>query len=127
MAKTTIPKANEALLLALACGATQETAAQKSEISRRTVIRRLEDPKFRKRLNALRADMVQRATGMLTAATLEAVKTLLALQAPVTPPSSRLGAARTIIELGLKLREETDLVERFAALEKRMEQQSKQR
>ena len=117
----------EALLLALACGATQETAGQKAGLSRRTVARRLEEPDFRKRLEALRADMVQRATAMLTAAALEAVKTLLALQDATTPASTRLGAARTVIELGMKLREETDLSQRLTALEEQMASQEKRR
>lgn len=120
MAKTKIPKGNETLLLALACGASQETAAQKAGVSRRTVVRRLEDPAFRKQLNAIRVDIVQRLTGTLTAGALEAAKTLLALLASSVPPSTRLGAAKTIIELGAKLREETDLAERLRDLEEQM-------
>ena len=113
--------ADEKLLLALACGATVEQAAQQSGLSARTVHRRLVDPAFRQRLQQARDDMVQRASGVLTAATLEAIKTLLAVQQASAPPAVRLGAARAVIELGCKLRENAALTERVAALEGRLE------
>jgi hypothetical protein len=56
---------------------------------------------------------------MLTAAGGEAAKTLLALMKEPNPPAVRLGAARAALELGLKVREVTDLEERLAALEGR--------
>ena len=110
-------KAHDVLLLALACGASVEAAASQAGLSPRTVYRRLATPGFRSQLSGLRADLVQRATGMLSAATLEAVKTLISLQEATTSAAVRLGAARTIIELGLKLREEGELSGRLAALE----------
>jgi hypothetical protein len=109
--------ADEVLLLALACGATVEQAAQQSGLSARTAHRRLAEPAFRQRLQQARGDMVQRASGMLTAATLEAIKTLLALQQPSAPPAVRLGAARAVLEQGTKLREAADLTARIEALE----------
>jgi hypothetical protein len=72
-------KANQVLLIALACGATVEVAANKAGVSPATVYRRLQDPKFQKELQQLRSDMVQRTAGMLTAAGGEAVKSLVAL------------------------------------------------
>jgi hypothetical protein len=110
-------KAEDALLLALACGATVEAAARQCGISDRTVYRRLQDAAFRARLQAVRADMVLRTAGMLTAAAGEAVKTLLVLQKETTPPATRLGAARAVLELGMKVRETAELAERIAALE----------
>jgi hypothetical protein len=62
--------------------------------------------------------MVQRATAMLTAAAMEAVKTLLDLQASKQPPATRLGAARSVLELGSKLRTENDLAARLEAAER---------
>lgn len=55
--------ADEALLLALACGATVESAARSAGVAERTAYRRLNDPAFRRRLQDLRADMVQRTAG----------------------------------------------------------------
>jgi hypothetical protein len=109
--------ADDVLLLTLACGSTVESAAVKAGISARTVYRRLKDPEFKRRVAEVRADMVQRMAGMLTAASGESVKTMLALQDPSTPPAVRLGAARATIELGIKLRDSADLAERIAALE----------
>ena len=92
------------MLLALACGATVTQAASKANLSERTVYRRLQDPAFHQRIEALRADMVQRAAALLIAATLLAAKTLVDLQAATTPASVRRRAARDIIELSQKLR-----------------------
>jgi hypothetical protein len=113
--------ADEALLLALACGATKENAAHKAGVSERTVYRRLKDPEFRQRLQTLRTDMVQRAANVLTASAMEAVKTLLSLQEGTVSNSVRLGAARTILEQMARLRELADVEERLSALEQRLE------
>jgi hypothetical protein len=110
-------KNEDALLLALACGATVEAAARQCELTERTVYRRLKETAFRGRLQALRADMVQRAAGMLTAAAAEAVRTLLSLQKQAVPATVRLGSARAILEIGMKLREVVDLEARLSALE----------
>jgi len=112
--------ADEALLLSLACGSTVEQAAQKACVSARTAHRRLADTEFRRRLQRARGDMVQRSAAMLTAAALEAVKTLLTLQHAEVPPAVRLGAAGAVLEIGVKLREMTDVEERLTALELRI-------
>jgi hypothetical protein len=109
--------ADELLLMALACGATVEAAAAKAGISRATVQRRLADPAFRQQLQEVRAEMVQRTAGMLTAPAGEAVKTLLELQKGTVPHASRLGAARSVLEIGIKMRESADLEARLAAVE----------
>jgi len=80
MAKTRHKKNEDTLLLALACGASVETAAKQCEIHERTIYRRMTDPAFKTRLQELRTDMVRRAAGLLTAAANEAVRTLLNLQ-----------------------------------------------
>ena len=108
---------DDTAILALACGATVEKAAQQAQLSKRTLYRRLADPAFRRQVQAVRGDMVQRTAGTLTAAATEAVKTLLALQQASTPAAVRLGAARAVLEIGIKVREVADLEERLAALE----------
>ncbi len=109
--------ADHKLLMAFACGATVESAARQAGVSESTAHRRLEDPTFRQQLQAMRADLVQRTAGALTAASTESVRTLLELQKPSAPPAVRLGAARSILEIGIKLREAADLEERLSALE----------
>ena len=112
--------ADHRLLLALACGASVEQAARQAGVSESTAHRRLVDPAFRQQLQALRADMVQRTAAALTAAASEAVRTLLDLLKPTVPYAARLGAARSVLELGVKLREAAELEERLAALEERL-------
>jgi AcrR family transcriptional regulator len=112
--------ADQALLVALACGATVEAAARNAGVSQATVYRRLQDPEFQKRVQQVRSDMVQRTAGMLTAASMEAVKTLLELQKTPVPAAVRLGAARSVIELGTKLRETAEFEARLAILEQHM-------
>ena len=108
---------DQRLLLALACGLNIEAAARAAGISEATVYRRLREPAFCQRLKELRSDMVQRTSGMLTAAGAEFVKTLLALVKETVPPAVRLGAARAGLELGMRIRETAELEARIAALE----------
>jgi hypothetical protein len=70
---------DDQLIMTLACGATVEAAAQKAGVSRATVQRRLRNPEFCARLHEARSEMVKRASGTLTAAGTEAIKTLLSL------------------------------------------------
>ena len=109
--------ADDALLMALACGATVDHAAHSAGVSARTAHRRLKEEGFQKRLQDVRADMVQRTVGMLTASGMEASKTLISLLESTVPQAVRLGAVRTILEFGIKLREIDELAQRIAALE----------
>jgi hypothetical protein len=109
--------ADQVLLMALACGATVEAAARTAGVSEPTVYRRLKDPEFCQQLQQTRSEMVQRTAGMLTASGMESVKTLLELQKSSSPCAVRLGAARSVLELGMKIREVADLEERLANLE----------
>jgi hypothetical protein len=60
--------------------------------------------------------MVNRASGAMSAAAMESIKTLLELQKPSQPGTVRLGACRAMLEIGLKLREVTDIEEEVAQL-----------
>jgi hypothetical protein len=100
-----------------------ESAARECGVTPRTVYRRLSEPAFRRRLQALRSDMVQRTAGTLTAASGEAVRTLLELLKPGVAHNTRLGAARAVLESGVKLRELAELEQRMAALEEQVQEQ----
>jgi hypothetical protein len=113
--------ADDALLLSLAYGATVESAAAKAGVTPRTAHRRLKDPEFQKRLREVKDEMLRRTASTMTALGGEAVKTLASLQERGTPPTVRLGAARAIIELGVRLRESAELHERMTALEQQVE------
>lgn len=111
-------KSDLGLILALACGASPESAAQKTGLSLRTVYRRLKDPAFQQQVSEVRSDMVRRSAGLLTAAGLSAIKTFTLLLESAKSEAVRLGAARAVIELGQKLRDTTDFEERLAAVER---------
>jgi hypothetical protein len=103
--------------MALACGATVESAARQCRLSERTIYKRLKDPAFKNRLQEVRNDIIARTTGALTAAATESVRTLLELQKSASPPAVRLGAARAVLEIGIKLREAADLNKRLEEME----------
>jgi hypothetical protein len=121
MAQRGRKKADQLLLMALACGATVDAAARSAAISPATAYRRLQDPEFCKQLQQILTDMLQRTSNMMTASGMESAKTLLELQKPTVPFAVRLGAARSMLELGMKVRERADLEERLAALEQQAE------
>jgi hypothetical protein len=120
MSENNLSKAEMNLLLPLACGTTAEQAARQAGVNVRTVFRRLKNQEFRRQIQAMRADMVQRTSGTLTAAGGEAVKTMVELMRSPTPSAVRLAAARAIVELGMKVRETAELEQRLAELEERM-------
>ena len=115
---------DEKLLISLACGASAAAAAREAGCNEKTVRRRLADPKFRSRLHQMRGEALERAGGMLTAASMKAVQTLLALQDANQPAAVRLGAAKAVLELGMKVREVNEIEQRMAALEERLAQVS---
>jgi hypothetical protein len=127
MARNGRRNADDQLLIALACGVTVDNAARQAGISPATAYRRLAEPSFRQRLQALRGDMVSRTAGTLTAAATEAVRTLLELLKSSTSDAVRLGAARAVLEIGMKVREVANLEERLAALEKASAEHTKDR
>ena len=108
---------DQILLMALACGATIEVAAQTAHISPATVYRRKQDPGFCKQLQQTSSELVQRMAGMLTGAGSEAVRTLLSLMKETAPAAVRLGAARAVLDGIVKFREFADFEQRLAALE----------
>jgi hypothetical protein len=109
-------KAEAALVQTLACGASPEAAGQTAGLSRRTVFRRLADPAFRAEVDAVRAEMLRRTADIISAAGPSAIKTLVKLQEAAASEGVRLGAARSILEIGCKVRENVALQEQFAAL-----------
>src|SRR5262249_58568455 len=100
-------------------GASVEGAARQTGASERHICRRLADPKFCRRLDSLQTEMMQRSAAMLTAGGVDSVKTLLELQKAPTPPAVRLGAARTVLEMRIRMRELLDVERRLGAVEQK--------
>jgi hypothetical protein len=117
-------RADPIILTALVCGATAEQAGAKAGVSARTVRRRLRSPAFRRKLSRLRTELQMRTADQLSAAGTEAVRTLLRLMNPTAPPNTQLGAARSVVELGMKSREHVDLIVRVNELEQRLAEQT---
>jgi hypothetical protein len=91
-------------------------AAKQAGISETTAHRRLREPAIRQAVDAARAEIVSRAVATLSAAAIEAAETLRGLLSS-DMDFARLAAARAILELGVKLREQHELSERVAAVE----------
>jgi hypothetical protein len=112
--------ADSGLIRALLNGATVADAARMAGISERTAWRRMADRQFQVALEAARGDMLTEVRDQLTRAGRQASETLVELLATATPPTVRLGAARAILELGAKVREQEELADRLAGIEERL-------
>jgi hypothetical protein len=111
--------ADEAQAIALASGQTLRDAAAAAGISERTAARRWADDAFRCRIAKPRAEMMERTLGLLVDGMAEGAEMLRALL-KAESESVRLGAARSLVELPLRVREHTELEERLRFLEYRM-------
>jgi hypothetical protein len=119
MAENGRQKGNGALLLALAAGQTVRDAARTAGLGERTVRRRLADPDFRRGVAELRGEMVDRALGRAADGMSEAADMLRRLLR-AKRENIRLGAARSLLEFGIRLRESVELEARLTALEKQI-------
>jgi hypothetical protein len=110
----------ELAAFAMACGRKLTEAAADSGAGVRTIKRWSATlPAFRRRINQYHAEMVETAMGRLADNMTSAADTLGYLCRKSKNESVRLGAARAILELGVKLRENVEHEERIAALESR--------
>jgi hypothetical protein len=119
MAHSDRRKADEALALAVAVGKTLRDAALAVGIGERTAARRWADPDFRRRVSELRGEIVARSLGRMADGMNEAADELRRLLG-ARSEAVRLGAARSLLELSVKLRDSTELEMRLAALEERL-------
>jgi hypothetical protein len=108
--------ANDRLAAELAAGATIKDAAAAAGVSERTGHRRLEDPEFCAKVDALRMAMLQGAVGQLAGGTAEAAQVLRELLKD-KDPNTRGRFAVKLIELAVKMRDHTELERRIADLE----------
>ena len=116
MARSGTSSNDGALIAALIGGANVEDAAQAAGLSRRTAFRRLADPTFVRALNEAKRARLDRVVDVLTAGSLVAVTTLVDLLAPGTPPSVRHAAARTILDIDERRRQQAEIEARLSAI-----------
>jgi len=110
-------RASDSLLISsLASGQTVAGAAKAANVSERTVTRRLKLASFKTAIATARTAMTERATALLTELSTSAANALGALL-KADSEAVRLGAARSILELGARLREAGEIEARIAALE----------
>ena len=120
MTDTRVGKLDTKLIAELAAGASWERAAATCGCSRRTIARRLKDPRFRAAFDEARRQLFEAAFGRAVAAGAAASATLISLLSRETPPAVRLGASRALLETICKFRETHELEERIRLLEERL-------
>lgn len=113
---------SERLAALVASGATVRAAGKAVKLSERQAYRLSAVPEFKARVAELRSAMTSAAAGRLADGMEEAAKALRQL---VRSPTAdvKLKAAKTLIELGLKVAEVTDLRARLEAIEARLDRQ----
>ncbi|HWY88099.1 MAG TPA: hypothetical protein VNX28_15315 [Gemmataceae bacterium] len=109
----------EMLALALADGFTVVEASEKAGISRRTAYRRLADPAFCQRLRDIRREILGQTIGRLADVMTRAAEKLVVL---LDHKSARiqLRAARSLLDLGIRIGQAVDITDRLAVLESQM-------
>lgn len=107
---------DELLALNLALGATVAEAAALAKVSERTARRRLALPEFRRRVSEVRGEALERATSLCMGGMSEGVQAMRALLG-ADSEQVRLGAARSLVQLGLALRQAAEIEARLLALE----------
>jgi hypothetical protein len=106
----------EELVQALAAGATAREAADQAGVEEQTAHGRLADPDFRRAVSRARGQMFGAAHGRLVSLAGKATGIFKRLMESDQPSVARR-AAKTVLELGPRLREATEVHERISRLE----------
>ena len=118
------PKQEKAIA-ALLSQPTIEKAAAAVGVNPASMYRWLAEPAFEAAYRAARREAVGQAIGRLQQVAGGAVAVLVHVMAdPQTPASTRVAAAKTVLEMAVRAVELEDLAARIAALEKQMELKS---
>lgn len=105
-------------LLALLNSTTRTEAAKKAGITDNTLRSYLNDPEFRKRYDTARTMALKETTALIQANMQPAAMALVEIcRDKKANEQSRVSAARSLLEYGVKLSELTDIYSRIEALE----------
>lgn len=128
-ADTTKPEAvREKAILALLSEKTIGAAAKRCGVGERTLRRWMtDDEDFKRELADARRAMFQAGMHRVQALTARAVETLEALMRPKMPPAVRLGAARTVAELGTYQHDAETILEKLEQIEAFQREQDNRR
>jgi len=105
---------------ALAGGATFQEAASAGGVALRTVRRRMADQAYRARVQRLRGELLAQALGVLAQHCAAAASRLADLMSSDSDLVAQK-AARSLIEMAMRMRREADFDERIAAIEAAIE------
>ena len=109
---------DDPILRALAVGMTAREVALSTGVAESTVYKRLRDPLFNARLHEYRAQELKPCADNMTKEIAKSLDFLVSLRDdPTASEKGRVAATKTILESGLKLRQEVYILPRLAALE----------
>lgn len=115
-------------IVALLSEPTTKRAAEVAKVGETTVHRWLNDPVFSAALKESRARVFESTLAALQGASARAVETLLdVMKDKKAQASARVSAAKTVLELAIKGRDQLELGERLAYLEKLWEIEEQRR
>ena len=98
---------------------TYEEAAEKSGVSKSTLYRLRKDPEFQETINQIKNDMFQDTMKKAQAYSMESLEILRdIMRDSEATDSSRVSAARTILELGLNSAEQEQIINRIEEFER---------
>ncbi len=109
---------DELLMVALLRGESVRSAAEVANVSPATAHRRLREAPFAQELHRRRSEIVETSFARLLAASSKAADRLSEL-VQSSDPNLALKAAKTLLELSLRMRTEIEFDRRLAALEER--------
>jgi hypothetical protein len=117
-----ISRNQERAIIALLSEPSITKAARAANIGDKTLRRWLDSEAFSRAYHAARKAVTRQATARIQAAMSKAVETLKTIMTDdQKPASSRVAAARTILDYGLKFSELEDIESRLSALESQMD------
>ena len=111
-------------LLALVAGKRPADVAAAAGVGLRTVQRWLQDASFLDELNKARIAAFDSAMQRLIASANTAADTLVDLLSKREPPAIRLGAARSLLDLGIERHDASTIVARLVELERQVTAQA---
>jgi hypothetical protein len=116
MSQNVAPVKKSLLALALASGTSVPDAATQFGVSRRTVERALAKPAFRRQVARLRGELIAGALGCMADNMTRAADRIARLLDSADEAVS-LRAARTLLSLGIRLRDSVDVTDRIQEIE----------
>ena len=100
---------------------TYEEAAEKAGVSKSTIYRLRKKPDFQEVINQVKNSMFQETMHKAQGYCMESLEVLRSIMNDVTATdSSRVSAARTILELGINADERENIIRKIEELERRM-------